>query len=603
VEGGFEGINMKKKKRNDRAKKHHTGCDPTLKAPRLSLCMIVKNEARNLECCIQPLKPVLDEIIVVDTGSTDETREIARGLGAKVFDFPWCDDFAAARNESIKYATGDYILWLDADDRLAESEVKKIGLLKTRFPFSKNEAYYLIVNSQSPVDGETSFFQLRIFPRLKGILFEGRVHEQVFYALGRKGVQFVQTDIMVRHFGYHDVSTIFQKSERNLQILQKDLESNPDNLLTHYYIGRTLSGINRQAEAILHMKKITDNERIRNQEKQFFLESSILLGKYHTELRHYDEAISIFRSLSKEFQGNGLVYFCLGHALLLAKDYEGAIEALRNSLLFPVEVSLFPVNLEELCYSQHSLLEQCYLETGQADLAREVSSRFLTSHKDHAKSLEILGLSSLKDHQFKEAAIHFEKAIEKGGGSDRNYANLGLAYRKTGLWAEAEKAFLKALEINPERIEALTNLGYLYYQRKDSQKARDYFAKSLDVEPNLIDVRLALSDIYFRSYDLENLVNQCDALLKGLHLPRDIVLNDFRDLGLLYEKMGDLLSQNGQEEFADRAYHVSFLIFPNPTLVEKVAPAAASLNAGGHSLERINEALAFHGVKARMEQH
>ena len=85
---------------------------------KVSLCMIVRNEERNLPSCLAGVAELVDEIIVVDTGSTDGTKEQAAKWDAKVFDFPWVDDFSAARNESLRHATGDWILWLDADDRL-----------------------------------------------------------------------------------------------------------------------------------------------------------------------------------------------------------------------------------------------------------------------------------------------------------------------------------------------------------------------------------------------------------------------------------------------------------------------------------------------------
>jgi glycosyltransferase involved in cell wall biosynthesis len=85
---------------------------------RKSLCMIVKNEEANLAECLKSAADLFNEIVVVDTGSSDQTKETAAAFGAKVFDFPWCDSFAAARNESIKHATGEWIFWLDADDRL-----------------------------------------------------------------------------------------------------------------------------------------------------------------------------------------------------------------------------------------------------------------------------------------------------------------------------------------------------------------------------------------------------------------------------------------------------------------------------------------------------
>src|SRR5207249_3515175 len=84
-----------------------------------SLCMIVKNEEQFLVDCLASMRDAVDEIIIVDTGSTDATVELAEAAGAKVFHYPWQDDFAAARNESISHATGKWILWMDADERLA----------------------------------------------------------------------------------------------------------------------------------------------------------------------------------------------------------------------------------------------------------------------------------------------------------------------------------------------------------------------------------------------------------------------------------------------------------------------------------------------------
>jgi tetratricopeptide (TPR) repeat protein len=556
--------------------------------------MIVKNEAENLAPCINPLKPVVDEIIVVDTGSTDNTKEIAEQLGAKVFDFPWCDDCSAARNESIRHATGDYILWLDADDRVDESEVQKIGLLKRRFPFKKDEAYYGIVNTQSPIEGDCLYYQMRIFPRVKGVLFEGKVHEQIFHNLGRMGIKLVQTDLVIMHTGYHDDGAVITKLERNLRIIEEELKSDPDNFLLHFNAARTL-GINRQAEAIDHIKRITENDTIRNNNKPLFLQASLLLGKYHTDLKLYNEAISIYKNLSRDFEKIGMVHYLFGQLLFWAGDYKEAIEELRKSLIFPIQVDFLPVNLSQVCYYQYYFLGQCYLETGEADLAKEMFIKSLNHYKDHIKSLEALGLLSLKENKFKEAVEYYERAIQEGGASDdSNYANLGLAYRKLGLWIEAEKSLVKALEINPQRIEALTNLGHLYHKKKEVPKAVDCFIKALDLDPNLKDVRLALSDIYFRLSDIENLVGQCDALLKELNLPRNFVIESFNELSVLYERIGETLSKNGLSNLSLMAYHVSFMIHPSRGVLDKILPVAKISKVLESSREKIHEALVFH---------
>ena len=94
--------------------------------PRVSLSMIVRDEEHNLDDCLRPIADLFDEIVIVDTGSRDDTRSIARQFTPHVHEFAWCDDFSAARNESLARTTGDWIMWLDADDRIRSEHV--IGL-------------------------------------------------------------------------------------------------------------------------------------------------------------------------------------------------------------------------------------------------------------------------------------------------------------------------------------------------------------------------------------------------------------------------------------------------------------------------------------------
>src|SRR5580765_6023272 len=95
----------------------------------VSLCMIVKNEEANLPSCLAPAADLVQQIVIVDTGSSDRTKEVAAGFGATVADFPWVDDFAAARNAGLPHATGDWIFWLDADDRIDDLNKVKLRAL------------------------------------------------------------------------------------------------------------------------------------------------------------------------------------------------------------------------------------------------------------------------------------------------------------------------------------------------------------------------------------------------------------------------------------------------------------------------------------------
>ena len=100
--------------------------------PFLSVCMIVRNEEDILEGCLGQAVRFADELIIVDTGSTDRTKEIARKFTDKVYDFVWSDDFAAARNDSFSYAAGDYLMWVDADHIIDDAAVEQLIALKSQ---------------------------------------------------------------------------------------------------------------------------------------------------------------------------------------------------------------------------------------------------------------------------------------------------------------------------------------------------------------------------------------------------------------------------------------------------------------------------------------
>ncbi len=151
---------------------------------RLSLTMIVKNEAAALGRCLASVRDLVDEIVVVDTGSTDNTREIARQYGARVFDFPWCDSFAAARNESIRHASGQWLLWLDADEYLDDANRGKLRNLLADLG-NDNTAYVMkcVCVSGQASSTATNVDHVRLFRNHPAIRWDYRVHEQILPAL------------------------------------------------------------------------------------------------------------------------------------------------------------------------------------------------------------------------------------------------------------------------------------------------------------------------------------------------------------------------------------------------------------------------------------
>jgi len=219
--------------------------------PTLALCMIARNEEANLSRCLESVKGVVDEIVIVDTGSTDRTVEIARQYEAKIVSHRWNDDFAVARNVSLSHATSDWILVLDADEALAEEDRGRLrALLRPDGP----TAYLL--NIVSPVDDRrNSHAVINAFPRLfrnrSEIRFEGRVHEQVSPSIARVGGRIAPSEIRVHHTGYHGACVdLAAKRQRNIHLLSRQLVDHPDDPSAHFHLGEAYALEGRVDDAI-----------------------------------------------------------------------------------------------------------------------------------------------------------------------------------------------------------------------------------------------------------------------------------------------------------------------------------------------------------------
>jgi len=210
---------------------------------RLSLCLIARNEEAFLADCLDSVRGVVDEIVVVDTGSTDGTAAIARARGARVVHQEWSHDFAAARNTSLAAARGDVAFVLDADERFVGGDVRVAAEdLLRRSPVACGRVE--IVNE--PMGSRV--LVTRLVPLDGRHRFHGRVHEQVL----RDGSepQRIATAVTVRHLGYApDVVAARSKLGRNVELLEREVAEHPEDAYLAYQLGRTLLGAGRAREA------------------------------------------------------------------------------------------------------------------------------------------------------------------------------------------------------------------------------------------------------------------------------------------------------------------------------------------------------------------
>ncbi len=224
---------------------------------RISLTMIVRNEEDNLPRCLESVRGVFDEMVVVDTGSSDRTREIAREFGARVFEFAWIDDFAAAWNAALAHATGDYALWLDAEDVV---DIRQRDPLRRLLDGLRpgDEAAYVVRCACDPDPqggGHTVVDHIRLFPLRKDVRWTYRVHEQILPALRRANLPVRWSDVTVRHTGYADPALRARKLLRDEAILRVELAERPGDPFVLFNLGSIEVERQEWAAAIRSLRK------------------------------------------------------------------------------------------------------------------------------------------------------------------------------------------------------------------------------------------------------------------------------------------------------------------------------------------------------------
>ncbi len=228
----------------------------------VSCCLIVKNEIDVFERCINSIKDILkgvvDEIIVVDTGSTDGTQQLAFELGCKVFDFEWCHDFAKARNFAVSKAKNDWVFSIDADEFIVSVDIDSIKNIILNL--SETTVGEIPVVNYGDEKGQryTISYLGRIFNK-KEVCFTRSIHE---YLCSEKNIdlEYVDLPIEVHHTGYvEEVIKDKNKTERNIDLIKKELLKTKDNYLM-MHLGKSYIDLEKYEEAKDVLKSILDNE-------------------------------------------------------------------------------------------------------------------------------------------------------------------------------------------------------------------------------------------------------------------------------------------------------------------------------------------------------
>ncbi len=280
----------------------------------ISLCMIARNEEKYLEQCLNSVKDVADEIIIVDTGSTDRTKEIARKFGAKIFDFKWADDFSAARNESLKHSSKDWVLVLDADEVIEKEDLEKIKIEINKCEgniagFSFEQRSYIGNFFEGAVKNNSDFepvkkypffishFLVRLFRNRLGLHFRHRVHELVEDSINEKGLKYKKMDVALHHFGSVKGGLANEKAEQYSKLILKQLEDDPESPRYNYQAARMCLGKNDFSGALKYFEKTA---KLDQSYKLVFSE----IAKIYLQMNDKNRAIEYFKKSMKQNPGN-----------------------------------------------------------------------------------------------------------------------------------------------------------------------------------------------------------------------------------------------------------------------------------------------------------
>lgn len=294
----------------------------------LSVCIIAKDEDKNISRCLKSVKDIADEIIVVDTGSVDNTSIIARDFNAKVINFKWSNDFSKARNKSLEMATKDWVLYLDCDEAL---DITQVLELKEKLNNTSNVGFCLkLINiiDNSLCKGP---YLLRVIKNGEGFKFKGRIHEQILPSIYEKysSNDIENLDFNLYHYGYDlSDSELAIKNKRNLEILFSFEESEKDgfyyfNLGNQYFVSQEFKSA---IEAYNKAFTLDDNEV----SFKVYIPPNIIkcyydLGDYVGGINRAEELLEIY----PEYKD---IYFLLGACYKGLNDNENAKESFKTYL-------------------------------------------------------------------------------------------------------------------------------------------------------------------------------------------------------------------------------------------------------------------------------
>lgn len=398
--------------------------------PTLGLAMIVKNEAENLPRVFESIKDCFDQICITDTGSTDETKEVAKQLGAEVYDFEWCDDFAAARNASYQPLKTDFIFWMDGDDVL-EGREEFISWRDEIMHLADFWLAYYIYASKADGQPACTFVRERVTRRSKNLRWKYFVHEGIVPSSDTK-VNFIPS-WRIRHMrGEADLA---KDRSRNLSLFERNKTKIDSRMM--YYWGKELFEAGKRFDAIRKLEEV-----LALNDPQMELHDRILAMQYLTisymEFSQFEKAQSLALTAIQLAPQRAEFYVAVGDCYLKMNQLQNAIpffQAASKCHLPAGNAVISPIFFHEDAYTFYpkNQLSRIYANLGKMDEAKEIAFRAYAEHKNPESKQLLDELSKISHMTNGRRSAQPTREIVFSGTPTSPYVWDGDEYRKHGM--------------------------------------------------------------------------------------------------------------------------------------------------------------------------
>jgi tetratricopeptide (TPR) repeat protein len=455
---------------------------------RLSLCMIVRDEQEMLPRSLAAVADAVDELIVVDTGSRDATIEIARSFGARVIEHPWTGSFAEARNVSFDAATGDWLLYLDADEVLVSQDTELLRSLTGR---TWREAFYLSeTNYTGEIEDGTAVTHnaLRMFRNRPEYRFEGRLHEQIANRLpGYLPERFEATSVRIEHYGYLGVvRNSREKSRRNIELLRVQMAESPPTPFLHYNLGSEYAAAGEALGALAEFERAW----------------ALIEGS--ADCDRYEFAPALMSRLVKALRVCGRPQEAFDRAEEGLRRFPGFTDLVLEQAFVAVALGQDDraIELYELCMQMGDAPRRYTATVGCGTyLPRVYLADFKRSRGELAQAIELLERCLVEHPEFTGSVLPYASALLADGTDPEEVVRtierhvsgepsagarflLGTALYEAGATVAGEQQFKAVLERQPQSSRARVALGEaLLAQRRYPEAAE--VAGAVPVEDGL----------------------------------------------------------------------------------------------------------------------